>query len=225
MTGQARRVAPDSEKRFRTMRTGASAAITVMIAAVLHGCVSYTEPVKRSGQMTPAQRNFEAAWQGSQDALRDYGFTLDRQDRRAGVITTKPLLARHWFEFWRRDAGSSREVLEGTVQTVHRTASVRIVRTAPEAENYRVSVEVVVSRSSGTRMVGRSASDAYEMFVLPGGEDHSHKPMLGYAMMGPTTPVMDPNTVVASGQDRSLADRIAAEISRAASRRLLEGLN
>jgi hypothetical protein len=49
--------------------------------------------------------------------------------------------------------------------------------------------------------------------------------MLGYAMMGPTTPVMDPNTVVASGQDRSLADRIAAEISRAASRRLLEGLN
>jgi hypothetical protein len=197
--------------------------VIVLAASLLGGCVGYTKPMPRSEQLTAEQRRFEALWQGSLDALREYGFAVDRQDRRAGVITTNPLVAPGWFEFWRPDAVRPGDVVEGTVQTIYRTATVRIVPAAPGEQNYRADVEVAVARSSRAEAEVRSTSEAYNMFVLPGGDEQAHRPMLGYAMMGLTAPAVDPNSVVPLAKDRALAERLTREISWAASKRLLEG--
>jgi len=56
------------------------------------------------------------------------------------------------------------------------------------------------------------------MFVLPGGDEHSHGPALGYAMVGQTTPTLAPNSVVVLGKDAALAREISDKISRATAR-------
>jgi len=197
------------------MRT-AVIALVIVTAGLMCGCIKYTRPQTVGQQLAPDQRDFEALWQRSLDVLKDYNFAVDRQDRRAGIITTMPLVARQWFEFWRPDAVSNRDVLEGTVQTIYRTATVRV--NPSSAGNYRVTVEIAVSRSDRPQPAIQSVSDAYNMFVLPGGDEHSHGPALGYAMVGQTTPTLAPNSVVVLGKDAALAREISDKISRATAR-------
>lgn len=147
------------------MKTAASILIVSVLLAGASGCGNYTEPpvaIEPAGP--PALRNFDAVWRGSLDVLRAYRFRIDRQDRRVGIITTRPMLARHWFEFWRRDAISTYDFLEGTIQTVMRRAQVRIIPRPGRPDEYEAVVVVDVIRPDRQGLEIVAASEAYSRF-------------------------------------------------------------
>lgn len=88
--------------------------ISALAVTCLGGC--WREAWWPSPRVTPARPTgdveFEATWDAAIAALGKYRFRVDRADRRAGVITTFPLVGRHWFEFWRRDATTRTDVAQ-----------------------------------------------------------------------------------------------------------------
>ena len=145
-----------------------SAVAILIVSTVLAapGCgVSYTEPqVPAEIPNSQAQQNFDALWRGSLAVLRDYRFRIDRQDRRVGIITTRPMMARHWFEFWRGDAVSNYDVLEGSLQTVMRRAEVHIIPRPDHPDQYEPVVTVEVTRPDRQGLEIIAASEAYGRF-------------------------------------------------------------
>lgn len=119
-------------------------------ASVLTGChANYSNPtpaaLSAKRELTTAQRSFDAYWRASLDVLRSYEFELDRQDRRAGIITTKPMLGRHFFEVWRRDAVTYYDMTESTIQSMYNTVTVALVPGA-QAGAYEPKVTVALER-------------------------------------------------------------------------------
>jgi len=140
------------------MRT--NAIVLVVLAATLAGCApSYTEPIVAPRQLSGEEKAFEDVWQATLTTLRKYNFELDRQDRRAGTITTAPLLGKHITEFWRKDAATRTDAMESTIQTIYRIARVDIRPTAPKAGTFTPRVQVSVYRSNRKRQRAGSAND------------------------------------------------------------------
>jgi len=188
--------------------------LAAVLATGVCGCLKYTKPVVAQPEMTGAERNFEAVWLATQDVLRDYRFTIDRQDKRAGVITTEPLTGMQFFEFWRKDAVTPEALLAGSIQTLHRTVTVRIRPAAGQAEQYEPAVQVAVSKPYAATDV-RSTSDAYSMFLLPGEQDLYPSSLLGVA-----PPAVEEQAARSAGTDVKLASKLRDEIVAAAAKRL-----
>ena len=136
------------------------------LAWVAGGCGAMVPPAPVS-----ADANYNALWNASLQVLRDHRFEVDRNDPREGVITTYPLLGRHWFECWRSDAMTAGDVLEGTLQTIHRQAAVTLRPIPAGAEGaagrYEVTVEVRTTRSDRPRPQIDRAGEAYRVFLNP----------------------------------------------------------
>ena len=203
-------------------------AIVWLLAAgsLASGC-AYTTPIVPVAKMTPAQRNFEAVWQASRDVLRRYDFTLDRQDRRAGVITTLPITGKHWFEFWRKDAASSFSKAEGSLQTIYRAARVRILPAAKGQRTYHPVVEVIAFRSDQKHLQVTSTSEAYSLFIIPGDEKERSGFLLNYGQekdeedeAGKSGKKKEYRDVTPLGRDRDLEAKITADIRAQAAKNL-----
>ena len=139
--------------------------IMLTVAFFCTGCFYTGRPVESPPGV--ADENFNAAWDAANEVLRKYRFVIDRADRREGVITTYPMIGRHWFEFWRKDAITRRDVAEGTIQTVYRQVTVNIHRQAGSKE-YLAAVRVLITRSNLTNPQVTSTSEAYDLFRDPG---------------------------------------------------------
>jgi hypothetical protein len=199
-------------KSSREKTPGAAIRVALVLVAAALGCARHTEPVVAPEQMRVGEPAFAATWEATKDVLRDYRFELDRQDRRAGVITTDPLLGRHGPEFWRKDAATQRDVCEGTLQTVYRTATVEIIG---GSDGYEPVVRVEVARSDRRTPQVSSTSEAFSLFRLPGGGEERSRYLMGYeeaeeAPAGGLTPL---------GRDETLEQQLAADIRRAAGSR------
>ncbi|OPX21398.1 MAG: hypothetical protein B1H04_06720 [Planctomycetales bacterium 4484_123] len=191
-----------------------SAITTVCLLAgwtALTGCGQQT-PVSAIPR-TGGEANFDIAWEAALETLREYRFRIDRADRRAGIITTYPMTGRYWFEFWRADAATDRDVLEGSLQTIYRTVTVRLRRKAPPATGPTTTsrpaecfAEVTVHTARSDRPTPQitSASEAFEMFLAP------HRPS-SEARGGPV-PGTGAN-VVQLGKDPALAGQIQLRIN------------
>lgn len=90
--------------------------------------------------------NFQKLWDACEETARRYLFTLDREDYRAGLITTKPLVSRQWFEFWRPDTGDGRQVLQNSLAAVRRTIYFQFAKNADES--FTVIPKVLVERQT-----------------------------------------------------------------------------
>lgn len=145
------------------------------------GCPNYSTPPAVQKQQTVSQRNFAAVWEASRDVLREYGFALDREDRRAGIITTLPLTGKHWFEFWRKDAAGGYNLAEGTIQTIYRVVNISIVPADGEKNRFVATVDVQTYRSDKDVLQLTSTSEAYNLFILPGDEYGRGKMVMEYA--------------------------------------------
>jgi len=139
-------------------------ALGMLAAAVLAGCAA------RPPVAFTQDKRFDAVWEAAEATLRDYRFTVDRADRRAGIITTFPLVGQYGFEFWRKDAVTGRDVVEGMLHHVTRQATVTL-RKAPAgaggdaAPGYVAEVQVHTTRSTRPEYQITSAADAYDMFL------------------------------------------------------------
>ena len=203
------------------MRTFLIITAASVLAAALCGCSSHSEPIAAPAKLTVPQRNFQAVWQASIDVMRKYDFAVDRQDRRAGVITTKPIVGKHFFEFWRRDAVTTYDLAESSIQTIYRTVVVKIRPAKPKGATYVPLVEVHTRRSNRESLGMISASDAYDLFILPGREERGAKKlMLGADKYYASQRGAEGEVTVKLGGYKNLADKIAAEIRQLAAKRL-----
>ncbi|MBN2201173.1 hypothetical protein JW777_04400, partial [bacterium] len=108
----------------------------------------YTKPIERE-PATQAERNFRDLWNTSCDVLRKYGFSIDRQDRRDGVITTFAVSGGHGLEaLWRKDASNFFYFRENTTQNILRAARVTIHRLPDRPDEFDFRVEVRMARSN-----------------------------------------------------------------------------
>lgn len=186
-------------------------SLVALSIGYLAGCeMKYTQPQVQPAAMTAAEKDFDAVWQAAHRTLREYRFELDRQDRRAGVITSLPMTGMHFFEFWRKDAARPVELGESTVQTIYRTAKVAIGPTAPGARTYQARVDVLLRRSDKPTQQAASTSRAFSFFNTTG-RSRTQKTLLesGWSQ--------DPLTgYVELGHDRSLEAKLTAAIAEAA---------
>jgi hypothetical protein len=82
------------------------------------------QPVVASATST----DFDKLWAACDKTVRDYQFEIDRSDLRLGLLTSKPLVSKQVFEFWRRDVGSFAQTMDSTMQTMRRTIRFEVVR-------------------------------------------------------------------------------------------------
>ena len=216
-------------------------SLAALAAGTWAGCVNYDKPVAPAPELTPEQRSFEAVWGAATEVLRECRFSLTRQDRRSGVITTALLTGRYVAEFWRKDAATATDVAEGTIQTVYRLATVT-VEPVPEANGtFGAKVEVEAARSDLPSVQISSTGEAYSLYTMTGGRNRwlmdfgqaageSAEPPA--ARRGGAEPEGRAATQKAGpqgpwarwqvplGRDAGLEKRIASEIAALAARRL-----
>jgi hypothetical protein len=153
-----------------TVKTG----LLAMLAAAVLGGGCGMRPGGGPGVRLTEDRDFNAVWDAAEEVLREYRFRIDRTDKRAGVMTTFPLLTRHWFEAWRKDAVTSDDKLESTLHSIYRQASVKVRQRAPAKDKdlpqgkYVAEVAVRTSRSNRPTLQVTSTADAYDLFFRPG---------------------------------------------------------
>ncbi len=90
---------------------------------------------------------FDELWDAADSVSRDLLFKIDRQDRRAGVLTTDPLISAQWFEPWRRDVQSIDTLADSSVATIRRTIRYEFQK---QADAYVVVPKVLIERQAIT---------------------------------------------------------------------------
>jgi hypothetical protein len=194
------------------MRTLLLGSVAVWASALAAGCTpQYTQPASQPQHLSAAEKDFDAVWEASRQTLQKYYFQLDREDRRAGVITTAPMTGKQWFEFWRQDAVRPADVAESTLQTIHRTAQVTIRPTKAGAETYQAQVDVFLRRSDKPSPEVSSTSDAIRLFSdKRDRKQHHPEPLL--ASTGGTEGI---DYTADLGHDRALEAKLSGDIAAA----------
>ncbi len=225
---------PRTEKR-KTMK-GLTINGVVLLMVFLSGCQMYTAPRIPPPKLTPAEKNFQSLWEATQDTLRRYNFTLDRRDRRAGIITTEPMTGKQFFEFWRADAVTLYDIAESSIQTIYRITEVTIAPTDEDGDTFTPTVKVYAFRSARETQEVTSTSEAYNLFFLPSGfgrvpgsllldfkktdmfsQSEEPGPRLGASGIKTSPEWLVP--VGEDGRDRNLERVLTAKIKRAAARK------
>ncbi len=118
--------------------------ISVVIIS-LAGCSSSTskaasEP-KPIALIIPADE-LDPAWDEIVEVLREHYFIPDRQDRRTGIIITRPTVSQQWFEFWRDDAQGWYQWAESSLHTMRRIVEVHFMKAGKDKIEIKVKVHV-----------------------------------------------------------------------------------
>ena len=135
-------------------------AITILLAATLIGCTEQRRDTQEVVAVVE-QFSFDDVWTACLASLEDRGLTVDRQDRRFGVIVSEPVVGKQFFEFWRSDAVTSDDTLTSSLHTIRRTVSIHVVSQGPR--QFEVSVEAQAQRASVPADQLDNAAEAFEM--------------------------------------------------------------
>lgn len=203
---------------------------------LLAGCWPQHTVSDRHRALSPEERNFLSVWESSRDVLQKYGFVLDRQDRRDGVITTYAMVGSQAFEVWRDDSATIFHMRENTVQTILRAAKVRIFR-RDETDTYDFDVEILAARSVTDPPQLTDSSQAmdmsnYQRIIGGAGNDNVMGGQLKFDDLKPRQvpmsspaeteepPLPDPEDIpplVPLGRDRDLEAKVIDDIRQARS--------
>lgn len=140
--------------------------LAVMLAGSgLAGCATHRAPLPVTGD-----HEFDAIWDAAYNVLTEYRFTVDRNDPRAGVLTTYPMVGRQWFEVWRKDAPTARMAAMNSLHKIWLIATVTVGKVEPAAQaegrltKYRVGVQVDLRRSTRPTYQVSSTAGAFDIF-------------------------------------------------------------
>ena len=137
----------------------------LLIAASLSAC-HHTEPapapyVKPVTDVDPAQatpeywydqpsvvhvpaRDYDRLFAACQTATHSFLFRVDRTDYREGVITSYPNTGAQFFEFWRPDNSTVRDIEKSSLGTIRRTIRIEI---EPQSDGtFQATPKVLVER-------------------------------------------------------------------------------
>ncbi len=140
--------------------------VLLVVGAGNVGCLGPRRDDCRSSQVitiSDPSRQADRLWEAAKETLRRHELSLDRVDRRAGVITTMPEASQHFFEIWRHDVDTDVDFWEATLNPIRRWAEVRIDR---GDEGTWQGIEVMVHKerlSSPDRQFNNSGA-AYQFF-------------------------------------------------------------
>ncbi len=147
--------------------------------------------------------DFQALWTSAQDIARRFLFRLDRQDYRAGLITTEPLTSAQFFEFWRPDNSTGTEVAESSLATIRRTLRFEIVR---EHGGWIAYPKVLIERFAQREQRVTSVTEYRQTLSRRPGVAGSREIDRGIDL--------PPAYWYATGRDSALEKRLADEMSR-----------
>jgi hypothetical protein len=144
----------------------------VLFVLALSGCARHTEPIVDLTPTTPSARSFQANWQAGLDVLRDYGFTIQRKDRRAGLILTEPMVSQYPTEIWRKDVSNPVQAAESAIHKIYRAAIVEI-RPGGGSGEFQARTRVLAGRSEGPQPQVTHASQIARVYAgSAGGRDY-----------------------------------------------------
>ncbi|MEM6393522.1 MAG: hypothetical protein AAF797_12165 [Planctomycetota bacterium] len=125
--------------------------LALMLLAVFTGCSATpdaaTPQTQRAITPVPADQ-YHATLAAARTVLTDLGYTLDRDDHRFGILTTRPLDAATLAEVWRPDNRSAGLAAESTLSEIRRTVRVTLTpltRSNPPT-HFALAVEVELAR-------------------------------------------------------------------------------
>ena len=138
--------------------TRLSLVVVLSTGLVVIGCAHQPPPTTRPSyattqpsywldQPSPAHvdaKNFDQLWEACKQTARDYGFFIDREDYRAGLITTLPLTSKQFFELWHNDVQTAEDVADSSIATYRRTLQFQFSRQADGS--YEVTPSVLIER-------------------------------------------------------------------------------
>jgi len=116
-------------------------AVLGIAVVLLGGCASSNKAQQFTSGPVIIEAEADRLWQVSQDQVKKTGFTLDKVDRRGGVIRTFPLTSKQWFEFWCQDVVTFDDLAVSSLQTIRR---IIILEFEPLGEN-RFEVKCMVN--------------------------------------------------------------------------------
>jgi len=90
--------------------------------------------------------DFYKLWNACRTTVINDQFEIDQEDYRLGLLSTLPMISKQFFEFWRSDAGTPREVIWDSLQTIRRTVRFDFSREADGS--YIVHPKVLMETSA-----------------------------------------------------------------------------
>jgi len=133
-------------------------------ALVLIGCADKRQPQWDS--VAAANVSFDDVWEACLASLKDRGLGIDRGDRRFGLIVTKPVIGKQFFEFWRKDTADFDDLVNSSFHTIRRTVTITI--TKPSSMQFQVDVQAQAQRASIPGDQLDSTAEAFELLARQG---------------------------------------------------------
>jgi hypothetical protein len=140
--------------------------LVILVFLGLLGCITHrqnpaaTQPVtvtdpattqpsywfEKPAPITIQAGDFDKLWRACEQATVEFGFKVDREDRRHGVLTSQPLTSAQFFEFWRRDVRTVDDAIHSSLATYRRT--LRFEFRAIGGGHWDVTPKVLVERQA-----------------------------------------------------------------------------
>ncbi len=151
----------------RKMAVAGFTVLTLACLSLAQGCAKKVPANYQSdAQWTfaPSSQRADTLWTIIEDILRDHHYTLDRVDRRGGVITTKPTVSQHFFEIWRHDVNTWRDFHEASLNPMRRWIEVHASPYAAANSETTIDVRVYKQRLSAPDRQFNNSGAAYQFF-------------------------------------------------------------
>ncbi len=137
--------------------------VVTLAGFVLAGCRSPGPLPSRVDVRLENEVAYRQFWFHAIRSVKHFGYDLDRADPAAGVIASKPLTSKQWFEFWRNDTLAADQVAEASLQTIRRQINLTVHPT-PNTGEYLVSAVVNVERQERPEQALTTPSNAVQAF-------------------------------------------------------------
>ncbi len=102
-------------------------------------------------------QDFQKLWDSCESVAYGYLLKIERRDYRHGLMTTKPEISKQWFEFWRKDGPTNRDVEEASLGGIRRTVYFQFTQNLDGS--YTVAPKVIVERESIIEAKYRTSDD------------------------------------------------------------------
>lgn len=118
--------------------------ITGIAAAAMTGCCGKRSDTA-SNRICAQGVSKQAVMDASQKVLENMHFTIEKADSNAGYVSTRPLAAGQFFEFWRSDTVGCYNFAEDNLHSVTRSVEINVI---PQGEDFCVECKVNARRLS-----------------------------------------------------------------------------
>ncbi len=140
------------------------AILFILLFVIVPGCIttpsnpSATQPAtaidpattkpeywwSKPGVATIEHRDFQTLMDACEDVARNYLFEIDRVDYRQGVLTTRPMTSKQFFEVWRHDSAKASDTERNSLATYRRTLRFDVTKKADGT--YQAAPKILVER-------------------------------------------------------------------------------